>query len=221
MMWGKIGTWVLLGTSLVAITACAKISNDLAHFQDMFNPPVNLTEYNYGAADTLVSQAKSTITLNTPISVGALQPVNLKTNEKVPPFGKVTADQIGARLTQLGYNVRDTGMGVAQAIAMSERQHLDMARDQGSTAVITGNYTISTYDLLVNLRLTRVDDGRVLAATDYRLPLGSDTYQLVGRDPFFGLPEKPQNSPDVKVVGTPLPEGTIPVDVIQQALPSK
>lgn len=204
-----VKTFILGIFSILSLSACAKVSHDLAHFQDLFNPPVNLTEYNYSAADALVGQAKTTVSLNTPLAVGALQPVNLKPNEKIPPFGKVTADQIGARLVQLGYNVSDSGLGISRAIQMDERAHLDLARNNGAEAVITGNYTISEYDLLVNLRLTRVHDGRILAATDYRLPLGSDTYKLVGRDPFFGLPEKQQNNSDTKVIGTPLPEHSI------------
>lgn len=206
--------FLLATVAAISLSACAKVSGDLAHFQDLFNPPVNLTEYNYSAADAIVGQAKGSVSLNTPLAVGVLQPVNLKPSEKIPPFGKVSADQIGARLVQLGYNVKDAGLGVERAVHMSERDHLDMARDNGADAAITGNYTISTYDVLVNLRLTRVADGRVLAATDYRLPLGSDTYQLVGRDPFFGMPEKPQNNADAKVVGTPLPAADLPVHVI-------
>ncbi len=213
MIRAKNSVFLVFVALVPVLSGCAQAGRQLAHFQDLFNPPINLTEYNYGAADVLASESKSHVTLNTPIMIGALQPVNLAPGEKIPPFGKVSADQIGGRLTQLGYDVRDQSLGVAESMSMSERAHLDRARDSGAEAVITGSYTISTYDILVNLRLTRVTDGRVLAATDYRLPLGSDTYKLIGRDPFFSVPA-PKNNPDARVTGAPLATHRSPVDIL-------
>lgn len=205
---------ILLACSVFTLTACAKVNQELASFQDIFNPRVNMTEYNYAAADALVGQAGKTLSLNDPIAIGALHPVNLKPNEKIPPFGKTAADQIAARLTQLGYNIRETGVGVQTALAMDERAHLDTARANNAVAAITGNYTISTRDILMNIRITRLEDGRVLSATDYRVPLGSDTYEMIGRDPFYGLPEKPVTNPDARMTGTPLPSRDLPVTLI-------
>ena len=103
----------------------------------------------------------------------------------------MTSDQISSRLVQLGYHVRELGIPAVELMTMSEREWISRSREEGSGALITGNYTIDNYDVLVNVRLIQASDGRVLAATDYRLPLGSDTYKLLGRDPFFGLPDRP------------------------------
>jgi TolB-like protein len=203
------------GLSLALLAGCAQMHKNLETFPQLFNPKVNVTEYNYGAADALIGQAKSSLSLNMPISIGVLQPVNLKPNEKTPPFGKVTADQIGTRLVQLGYNVRDTGLTVSEATQTNEREWIERGQESGADALITGNYTISDYDVLVNLRLIGLKNGRVLAATDYRMPLGSDTYQLLNRNAFFGG-SRPVNSKDgVQVITAPrLP----PVEVTAEPL---
>lgn len=217
--------FILGGMVAISLTACTNVRRELESFPELFNPKINVTEYNYGAADALVGQAKDHINLNMPIAIGVLQPVNLKAGEAVPPFGKVTADQIGTRLVQLGYNVRDLGLTLNEATQSSERDWIEQGQNSGSDAVITGNYTISDYDVLVNVRLIGLKSGRVLAATDYRLPLGSDTYQLLNRNAFFGG-AKPVNSKDGIPVVTaprlpPVPVQTEPLGAPVQIVPMK
>lgn len=204
---------LILGGTLV-LAACTQVTRELRHFPELFNPSINLTEYNYGAADALVGQARGTLSLSTPVGIGVLYPVNLKPGEKVPPFGKVTADQIGTRFVQLGYTVRDLGLSLAEASRTTERAWIERGRENGSDVLLTGNYTISEYDILVNLRLLSVKTGHIIAATDYRLPLGSDTYPLLGRDPYFALAQKPQNNPDARTPGSPLPSRDLPVRIV-------
>ncbi len=191
--------FLLISTAIVtsiSLTACANVTRELRHFPELFNPRIQITEYNYGAADALVAQAKPDLTLSMPVGIGALQPTNLKHFEKTPPFGRVVADQIGSRMVQLGYHVKDLGTEIEMIGETSERAFLDAASKTGADALITGNYTISDYDVIVNVRLVGIKTGRVWGSVDYRIPLGSDTYQILGRDPFFALPIPPNNNPD-------------------------
>lgn len=200
----------ILGVT-TALAACQGAVQELKHFPEIFNPAVNTTEYNYGAADALIGQAKGLVSLNDPISIGTLHPVNLKPTERIPPFGKVVADQIGTRLVQLGYNVNDLGIGVADANEMTERDWISQGMASNSAAIITGNYTISEYDVMVNLRMLNVKTGRILAATDYRVPLGSDTYKMINRDPYFGQPVKvPGNNPEQAPKMPPIERADLP-----------
>jgi TolB-like protein len=198
-------TSAIIALTAASLTACSDLNERLRHFPQFFNPTVNIAGYNYGAADALASQSKPDLTLSMPIMIGTLQPMNLKTTEKIPPFGKYTTDQIAGRFIQLGYNVVDSGLNPAEALKMTERNWLETGRMNGAKALLTGNYTISEYDVLVNLRLINLDGGRIFAATDYRVPLGSDTYNLIGRDPYFSLPKKPVNNAEgVKKTDVPV-----------------
>ena len=193
----------LVAASTLLLAGCQNVTRELRHFPELFNPRVNLTEYNYGAADSLVSQARADLSLSMPIGMGVLNPTNLRPGEKIPPFGSVVSDQVGSRLVQLGYNVRDLGRETKRIAERSERAFLALAKDEGTKALITGNYTISDYDVLINLRLVGVESGRVWASVDYRVPLGSDTYSVLNRDPFFSLPMAPADNPEWLPPGTP------------------
>ena len=214
---------ISLAAAIGALGACTQMGEQLRHFPEIFNPKVNVKEYNFAAADDLVGQAKPTLTLSMPIAVGNAQPLNLKTGEKTPPFGRYTADQITARLIQLGYNVTDIGVDTRAGFFMTERDWIETGRSSGADVIVTGNYTISEYDILVHLRMINLRNSRLLAATDYRIPLGSDTYQLINRDPYFSLPARPKNNPEqsspTAVYAPPLPDKTkastdLPVRII-------
>lgn len=193
------------------LTACNNTLRELQHFPELFNPKVNVTEYNYSAADDLVGQARGNLPLSTPIGIGVLYPTNLKPNEKTPPFGQVSAEQIATRFVNLGYNIRDMGIGLQESTNLSERMWLERATVSGAVVILIGNYTVSDYDVLINVRLVDVKGGRVIAATNYRVPLGSDTYQLLNRDPFQAWTSKPVNNPDAVAPGTPLPSSDLPI----------
>lgn len=181
----RIARVIAIGVGVLTLAGCTAVAREVRRFPENFNPPVNVVEYNYAAADALVGQARERVTLNDSISIGILQPMNLKPEEKTPPLGQVIADHIGNRLVQLGYKVQESG----------------------GNAVINGSYTIAPYDILVNLRMVEVSSGRVVAATDYRLPLGSETYELLNRDVFFGKPiTPPKNETDG---APPMPAGDL------------
>ncbi len=210
---------VLMTAPLLA--GCNNVTRELREFRDFFNPPVNTILYNQSIIDDLVMQAQGDITLSTPIGLGVLYPTNLLPTEETPPFGKVAIDQMGTRMVQLGYTVRELGVPLPAALKMPEAIWLERARANNIPFIITGNYTISEYDIMVNTRMVRLSDGTIVAASDYRIPLGSDTYRLIGRDPFYAVPEAPRNNPDAKVVGKPLPKQVMPQPIISRPPISK
>ncbi len=204
-----------LGVALaLPLAACNNTLRELQHFPELFNPKVNVTEYNYSAADDLVGQARGNLPLSTPIGIGVLYPTNLKPHEKTPPFGQVSTEQIATRFVNLGYNIRDMGISLQESANLSERTWLERANTNGAVVILIGNYTVSDYDVLINVRLVDVKGGRVIAATNYRVPLGSDTYQLLNRDPFQAWVSAPVNNPDAALPGTPLPSHDLPVRIM-------
>jgi hypothetical protein len=200
--------------SILALAGCNNVTRELREFRDFFNPPVNVTEYNYAVVDGLVANAHERLRLDTPIGLGVLYPMNLNPGEDTPPFGKVVVDQMGTRLIQLGYTVRDLGVPTREALRMPEATWLERGRAAGVTHMITGNYTITEYDILVAARLVRLADNKLVSSSDYRMPLGSDTYRLLGRDPFYAVPKVTHNQTVKTVPGSPLPARDLPTKIV-------
>ncbi len=210
----RLLTLGIITFAILGLAGCNNIMRDLQHFPEFFNPKVNITEYNYAAADDLIGKAQGNLPLSTSIAVGVLYPTNLNVGEKTPPFGQITAEQIATRFVNLGYNIHDLGVNVQEQAHLSERGWLEHAKTAGADVILAGNYTISDYDVLINIRLVDLKGGRILGATNYRMPLGTDTYRLLNRNPFQATGAEPVNNPDSTLPGTPLPSHDLPVRIL-------
>ena len=57
---------------------------------------------------------------------------------------------------------------------MLSRDLAFLAGRQDAQAVLTGTYSVGVDTVYVNLKLLRAGDGRILSATDFKLPLDPD-----------------------------------------------
>lgn len=198
----------------VSLAGCNKFLRDVRHFPEIFNPTVNVTEHTYAAVDDVVGQARGDVRLNDQIGLSHFTPINLNPGKRVPPFGKVVVDQMATRFISLGYRVVDVSGPLNKTTPTPESAWVTRAADLKIPTVLTGSYTVSEYDILVNARLVRVADGQILGNTNFRLPLGSDTYKLLEIDPYQAVKVPVQNNPDTRVPGTPLPSRDLPIKII-------
>lgn len=183
---------VLLGAAL-SLGGCSRY--DFPSFNQ--EPKVSMTSSSYAATDMLVSQARNFITPQTPLMVGTLSDINQI--ETSSPLGRVIADQVAARLVQLGYNV--TEVKLRQAVNVQQdsagtapagefvlsRNPENLASTTQAHAVVSGTYAQAAEGVLVNLRLMDVGTGRILAAYDYTLPMSEDVARLVGDEGGFRI----------------------------------
>lgn len=155
-------------------------------------PSVSMRESSYRAADNLAAQTQKTLPPGTPILVGTLNDVNQM--ETSTALGRMIAEQVGARLVQRGYIVSDVRFRNAinvkeDAGRQSQAGEFFLSRDtsvlkgeQDVGAVVTGTYVKAKREVLVNLRMIDAGSSRILAATDYRLPMNSDVRALMKAD---------------------------------------
>ncbi len=155
-------------------------------------PRQELSETTYAATDRLAQQAKGTVTVNTPLQVGALTDIENPGEETA--FGQMLARQVGARFVQLGYSVTEGGAAPLPAMAPAAGAYpADQSMGYGMTgpAQISGQYALAKKEALINLRLID-SSGRVVAAYDYSVPMTTDIKQLARtsaqkQGAFFGL----------------------------------
>jgi hypothetical protein len=154
----KVPKFLVLGAFCIFLSACSEAwLVGTAVLPSIAKSPeeVNLTDMNYGAADMMASQSVYLINKRTSIAIKELDNTNKivpEGMEHVPPatFGKVVAEQVGARFVQLGYNVVDGNSRSAQA-------------------KISGFYSVVGEKVQVSLRLQK-SDGRILSAYNYSIP---------------------------------------------------
>lgn len=165
-------TAVLALATCLALAGCAPVLHSNS-----------LTDASIGAADRLAEQMHSG--LDRPggrVVVTSLLPVTTLTIST--PFGQATAEQIGARLAQRGYDVVE--IRLTNAIGINERGEFALSRDaraiaQGhnAAAIVTGTYAIGADTVYVTVRAVAVDTSSVLAAQTYTLPLTPDIKSMI------------------------------------------
>ena len=149
----------------LSVLACAAVLTagcerfDMGPFFDDKNY-ITVSQATYGAADALATQAKNTISQST---VLVSSPVSMIGNPEATTLGKQIQNNVAARFVQLGYTVVETP-------------------PSGSYSTISGDYTTVRNDVLINLRITDMKRGQILAAHDYRMPLTNEVRDFIKAD---------------------------------------
>lgn len=165
-----------------------------------FAPAVVLgvQDYTYDATDDLISDARRGISANTPILVGTLSDVDKL--ERSSTFGRMISEQISSRLSQRGFSVSELKMrnsvnikeGLGDTNESGEylfsRDVSAIGGEHAAAAAVTGTYAVAGKEILVNLKMIDVASGKLLSATDFTVPLDSNTRPLVKNDvtSFYG-----------------------------------
>ncbi len=132
----------------------------------------------YNAADTLVYSSSQNLDRDASVLVASI--VDVDALETSSTFGRTISEQLSGRFAQLGYSVSEVKMRDSLAVRphqgelMLSRDLAFLAGRQDAQAILTGTYSIGEKNVFVNLRLLRAGDGRVLSATDFRLPIDAD-----------------------------------------------
>lgn len=176
----------LLAVFLPCLAACGP-----GTLRMLNQPTTNLTASSYGAADMLVQQAQSHLSQSTVLALGVL--TDLKTPDSKAPFGKIVSGQVGARLVQLGYDVHmpdDIGTVSAGDMPASPAEPVMKAPLDGSVAdkgvsvgnvqaMITGHYTRSGENILINLRIVDMGSGKIWGSYDYTIEMTNEIAEMV------------------------------------------
>lgn len=186
----KLNILLLLATFVPLLVACGPGSMRM-----LSQPDTNLTAVSYAAADMLVQQAQAKLSQNTVLALGSLTDLNIPGN--TAPFGKIVSGQVGARMVQLGYNVHmpdDIGTVSAGDMPAAPAAPVMKAPLDGGVsgkgvsvgnvqAMMTGHYTRSGDNILVNLRIVDMGSGQIWGAYDYTMEMTNEIAEMVTPPP--------------------------------------
>lgn len=140
---------------------------------------INMTDRNYAAADYLVQQGKTFIGRRDLVKAVPLK--DLDEQYVTATIGKLIPEQIGVRLSQLGYVV-----DIADVTTGADTNYLkpaDASLSKNAKFILAGTYVRQQRTLDVKLRLTQLSTGRVIASYDYTLPLSREIARLAEPTP--------------------------------------
>lgn len=185
----RLGVLAILIFPLLAITGCTAImagSGYVAAQNYMNKEGINLAAQNYAVADFLIQQAETYIK---PTSLIVAEPLSdIQTPEVSTTIARLIPEQIGIRLSQLGYRV-----DLAQVTNSADTNYLRPAMKTGEKAdfVLTGNYLRRNSTLDVKVRIIDVNRNRIVAVFDYPIEMDSEMRKLANPRPTIMRVETP------------------------------
>jgi len=133
-----------------------------------------------------VQQAKTFIRRGDVIKVVPL--VNFDDPQTPAAIGALILEQIGARLTQLGYHVDlEDVQAQRQFLNMSDILAATSTANKKPAFILGGHYINDRPNMNVNLRITQVKDNRVVGAFDYTMPTNREIRNLATPKPQIRL----------------------------------
>lgn len=151
-----------------------------------------LIDINYDAADDLMGLFAPAMNKNSPIYVERFQ--NRVDPADPSPFGRLVSEQVAARLALRSFKVTDGPAKVpplrepkppiqSATLEPKERAAID-AKNQEEwnpprPSVLTGSYLIADKVVYVSAKITALDDGQVMAAHHWTVPVNRNTRALL------------------------------------------
>ncbi len=138
---------------------------------------------NYAAVDRLLEAPAVPVERGVPLLVATV--VNIDSLNQASRLGRLVSEQVAARLVQRGYMVVE--MKLRSNVYIREgtgelllsRDVRDLSRSYNAQVVVVGNYAVAWDYVHLTLKAVTVADNRVIAATNYSLPLTEDNKALL------------------------------------------
>ena len=164
--------WVV---GLVAILSSCATSKEV--------PDPDLTAASYGAADKLIEGSQYGLARDRNIVVATF--VNINDLEDSSTLGRLIAEQVSSRLTQVGYRVvelklrKNIFMKQRGGEFMLSRAVQDVAAAHNAQAVVAGVYAVARDKVFVKSAVIQPVSAMVMSAYDYELPIGRNMRALL------------------------------------------
>ena len=150
----------------------------LAH--DLFNQqPHNFTAQNYAVADYLIQQAETYIDRTSLIIAKPL--IDMQTPKMTSTLAKLIPEQIGVRLSQLGYRAN------LKAVSTTPETIYLGAGEDGEEAdfILTGHYFRAKSGLDIKTRIIDIKNDRIVASFDYTIDYDAEVRDLAAPKPVI------------------------------------
>lgn len=149
-----------LGAAVPALAALAACNQE------------TLLQHAEAAVDRLLPQLKANLDPNRPLIVASF--VNVDDLESSSTFGRTMAELMSSALAQRGVIVADVRLRNALAPRptgelMLSREAAALGKVHNAQAVLAGTYAVLSPNVVASVKVIRIGDNRVLAATDAEL----------------------------------------------------
>jgi TolB-like protein len=181
----------LAALALALVAGCAEKLTDVtgtehlgAKSQAARVVDADIVAHSYQAAERLLRNARQPLDREKPILVASL--VNVANMEQTSNLGRIVSEQMSSRLNQLGHHTREVKFRGSVLVTRGggefalSRMVREISDKQEAQAVLAGVYAVARNAVFITLRMIRAEDGAVIGAYDYALPLGPDTAALLG-----------------------------------------
>ena len=179
----------LLAAGLMVLSACSvpTTQRSVANGPEpQEQRPGSMIAQVYDATDALLFHLPGSLQPGAVVLVASL--ANIDDLEESSRFGRAVAEQVGSRLVQNGFVVREVKL--ADTLMVREhngefilsRDFANIANAHNADVVVTGTYSEAQLYMFVNLRMTRLVDGVVLAAHDFEIVRDTDIITMTKRD---------------------------------------
>jgi TolB-like protein len=171
--------------TLGLLAGCTSLYSGAIPEPDRGVADMDLVGNSYQAAEGLLRGLQQPLDKEKPVLVATL--VNVADMRQSSDLGRIIAEQVASRLTQLGYQTKELKFRGSFLVRQGggefvlSRALRDISRQQDAQAVVAGVYAVARDDVYITLRVIRASDSAVLASYDYQLPLGPDASALLGR----------------------------------------
>lgn len=151
-----------------------------------------LVDINYDAADDLMGLFMPALNRNSPIYYERFR--NRIDPADPSPFGRLVSEQVAARLALRNFKVTD-GPATVPPLREPEKPQANLSPDPKVRAevsaknteqfnpprpsVLTGNYLIADKVVYISAKITALDDGQVMAAHHWTVPVNRNTRSLL------------------------------------------
>jgi TolB-like protein len=194
---------VLLAVVFFAMTGCADLN--CTRLESLLGGKTNLVTFSYKIADDLVEFAlPPLIPMHPDMPVMVTTFVSNSNLEKTSPFGRLLQENIGSRLVQLGYTVREIKVADHLFIEQQSGETI-LTRDLSqlhpnldAQAIVVGTFTRSNRTLYISTRLINPNNNNIIASNDYKLCMDDDILAM------FGLQRSPDESNSISEPSQPL-----------------
>jgi len=139
----------------------------------------DLIHSSYQIADTLLLNLKHSLSAADPIIVATF--VNINNLKESSTFGRMVAEHISSRFSQLGFKVSELRLRTDTIFMEEGRGEFLLSRDlhsvskkHNAAAVVVGTYGRANGGIYVSARIINPADSEVISSCDYMLKFYSD-----------------------------------------------
>ena len=173
----KVRHLALLPLSMLALSGCTHAlvgAGVIAADQIINEEDPNFAAQNYAIADFLIQQADTYVGREDLIAAEPL--TDIQSPEISTTIAKLIPEQIGIRLSQLGYRV---DLGEVTTTADTNYLRPSLKSGEKPDFIITGNYLRKTNrDIDVKTRIIDLKQNRIVAVFDYNLKMSRGVKEL-------------------------------------------